>query len=65
MGRNQTKTCDVGFKSMRGDNLKKHIMRMDHLHGNVIRHEQENEDNVVNKGMKKSFTSVNNEDLEN
>ena len=39
-------------------------MRMDHLHGNVIRHEQENEDNVVNKEKKISCTSVTDEDLE-
>ena len=42
---------------MRGDNLKRHIM--DNFHGNVIRHEQENEDNVATKGQKISFTSKN------
>ena len=41
------------------------MMMMNHLHGNVIRHEQENEDNVVNKGMKKSITSGCDEDSEN
>ena len=53
-------------------------MKMDHLHGNVIRHEQENKDNVVTrglydgktednvttKGQQISYTSVTDEDLE-
>ena len=29
MGRNQTKTCDVCFKSMRGDILKRHMKKHD------------------------------------
>ena len=62
MGRHQTKTCNVCFKAMRGDHLKRHIM--DHLHGNVIRHEQGNEDNVVNKEKKIICTSVTDEDSE-
>ena len=37
---------------------------MDHLHGNVIRHGQGNEDNVVNKEKKISCTSVTDKDLE-
>merc|ERR1711954_342530 len=41
MGRNQTKTCNVCFKSMRSDNLKKHMKK----------HERGNEDNVATKGM--------------
>ena len=41
MVRNLKKTCNVCFKSMRGDNLKKHMKR----------HERENEDNVVTKGL--------------
>ena len=38
------------FASMKGDDLKTHMMRRDHLHGNMKRHEQENEDNVVTLG---------------
>ena len=53
MGRLQKKTCDVCLKT--SDHLKKHMKR----------HEQENEDNVVNKGMKKSFTSGSDKELEN
>ena len=34
MVRNLRKTCNVCFKSMRGDHLKRHMMRMDHLMGN-------------------------------
>ena len=64
MERNQTKTCDVCFKTMRGENLKRHIIKMNHLQGKVIRHEQENEDNVVNKEQNISYTSVTDEDLE-
>ena len=45
MGRHQTKTCNVCFKAMRSDNLKRHMMRRDHLMDN-------NEDNVVNKEKK-------------
>ena len=41
MGRNQTKTCDVCFKSMRGDKLKKHMKK----------HDVKTEDNVVTKGV--------------
>ena len=41
MGRHKTKTCDVCFKSMRGDNLMKHMKRP----------QRENEDNVVTKGL--------------
>ena len=41
MGRNQTKTCDVCFKSMRGDNLMKHKKK----------HDVKTEDNVVTKGV--------------
>ena len=48
MGRHKTMTCNVCFKSMRGDNLKKHMKK----------HERENanDDNVLNKGMKISYT---------
>ena len=41
MGRNQTKTCDVCFKSMRGDKLKKHMKK----------HDGKTEDNIVTKGL--------------
>ena len=34
MGRHQTKTCNVCFKAMSSSNLKRHMMRMDHLMGN-------------------------------
>ena len=44
MGRNQTKSCDVCFKSMRSDNLKRHMMRRDHLT------DHENDDNVITLG---------------
>ena len=41
MGRNQTKTCKVCFKSMRGNNLKRHIKK----------HDEKTEDDVVTKGL--------------
>ena len=41
MGRKQTKTCDVCFKTMRSDVLKRHMKR----------HERENEDNVVTRWL--------------
>ena len=41
MGRHKAKTCNVCFKSMRGDNLKKHMKK----------HQGENEDNIVTKGL--------------
>ena len=41
MVRNLTKTCEVCFKSIRGDNLKK----------NMKKHERENEDNIVTKRL--------------
>ena len=37
MGKHKTKTCNVCYKSMRGDNLKKHMKK----------HERGNEDNVA------------------
>ena len=45
MGRNQTKTCNVCFKTMRSDNLKRHMMRRDHLT------EHETKDSIVTKGL--------------
>ena len=52
---------------MRGDYLETHMMRIDHFMGNNegTRREVVNEDNVVNKGMKKSFTSGSDEEWEN
>ena len=41
MGRNQTKTCNVCFKSMRSDYLKKHMKK----------HERGNDDNIITKGV--------------
>ena len=41
MGRHQTKTCQVCFKTMRGDKLK----------SNMKMHEGENEDNILTKGV--------------
>ena len=41
MGRHQTKTCNVCFKSMRSDKLKKHMKK----------HERGNDDNIVTKGV--------------
>ena len=41
MGRHQTKTCNVCFKSIRSDNLKKHIKR----------HEREKEDIFITKDL--------------
>ena len=43
MGRNQTKTCNVCFKAMRGDNLMKHMK----IHDEKNTHD----DNVVTKGL--------------
>ena len=67
MGRNQTKTCNVCFKSMRSDNLKKHMKR--HERGNednfITRelYDGKTEDNVATKEQKISLTSVTDEDL--
>merc|ERR1712082_260885 len=49
MGRYQTMTCDVCFKSMRGNNLKKHMKK----------HERGNDDNIVTKGMHDGKTEDN------
>ena len=55
MGRNQTKTCNVCFKTMRSDNLKKHMKK--HGRGNeeifITRglYDGKTEDNVVTKGL--------------
>ena len=52
MVRNLKKTCNVCFKSMRGDHLKRHMMRMDHLMGN----NEGTGRKVVNKGSQISCT---------
>merc|ERR1719347_1120006 len=49
MGRNQTKTCDVCFKSVRGDILKRHMKK----------HEVKTEDNDVTKGLHDGKTEDN------
>ena len=41
MVRNLRKTCNVCFKEMRGDNLKKHMKK----------HERGNDDNIITKGV--------------
>ena len=55
MGRNQTKTCNVCFKSMRGDNLKKHMKKHERgYEDNFITsglYDRKTEDNVVTKGL--------------
>ena len=66
MGRNQTKTCNVCFKSMRGDNLKRHMKK--HERGNEYNfitkglHDGKTEDNVANNEEQISCTD---EELEN
>ena len=49
MGRNQTKTCDVCFKSMRGDVLKRHMKK----------HERGNDDNIITKELHDGKTENN------
>ena len=49
MGRNQTKTCDVCFKSMRGDILKRHMKK----------HDVKTEDNFLTKGLHDGKTEDN------
>ena len=53
MGKHQTKICNVCFKTMRGDYLERHMMRMDHLMCNNegTARKVVNEDNIVNKGL--------------
>ena len=41
MGRHKAKTCNVCFKSMRSDYLKKHMKK----------HERGNDDNIITKGV--------------
>ena len=72
MGKHKKKTCNVCFKSMRGINLKKHMIRKVHLteqetKDNVVTkglYGGKTEDNVTTKGQKISYTSVMDEDLE-
>ena len=60
MGRNQTKTCDVCFKSMRGDNLMKHKKKHDaKTEDNVVTkrvHDGKTGDNIVSKGPQIRYT---------
>ena len=68
MGRNKTKTCNVCFKSMRSDNLKKHMKRHERENeDNFITSELydgKTEDNVATKEQQISCTSVTDEELE-
>ena len=67
MGRHQTKTCNVCFKAMRGDHLKRHMKRHEEKTGhedNVVTYglnngETVNEDTIITNGMKKGCTSEN------
>ena len=49
MERNQTNTCNVCFKAMRGDTLKTHMKR----------HERGNEDNIITKSVHDGKTEDN------
>ena len=49
MGRHKTKTCDVCFKSMRGDILKRHMKK----------HDGKTEDNILTKGSHDGKTEDN------
>ena len=49
MGRHQTKTCKVCFKSMRGDHLKRHMKK----------HDVKTKDIVATETVQKSCTSEN------
>ena len=63
MGRHQTKTCKVCFKSMRGNNLKRHMKKHDRGNDeNFITnglHDGKTEDNVATETVQKSCTSEN------
>ena len=60
MGRHQTKTCDVCFKSMRGDVLKRHMKKHERgNHDNIITkelHDGKTENNVVTKQQQIRYT---------
>ena len=49
MGKHKTKTCNVCFKSMRGDNLMRHMKK----------HDEKTEDNIVTKGLHDGKTEDN------
>ena len=63
MGRNLTKTCNVCFKSMRGNNLKRHMKKHDvKTEDDVVNkelHDGKTEDNVVTKGLHDGKTEDN------
>merc|ERR1711954_27568 len=60
MGRNQTKTCDVCFKSMRSDNFKRHMKKHDwKTEDNIVTkglHDVKTEDNILTKGPQIRYT---------
>ena len=63
MGKNLTKTCNVCFKSMRGNNLKRHMKKHDvKTEDDVVNkelHDGKTEDNVVTKGLHDEKTEDN------
>ena len=68
MGRHKTKTCNVCFKSMRGDVLKRHMKRHEwETEDKAVTkglYDGKTEDNVATKGQQISCTSVTDKDLE-
>ena len=63
MGKHKTKTCNVCFKSMRGDKLKKHMKKHDgKTEDNVATkgvHDGKTEDNIATKGVHDGKTEDN------
>ena len=50
MGKNATKTCDICFKTMRGDNLKRHMMK--HMNGRKEEKEEQKDNEVQTEILK-------------
>ena len=63
MVRNLRKTCNVCFKEMRGDHLKRHMKKHDgKTEDNIVTkglHDGKTEDNVVTKGLHDEKTEDN------
>merc|ERR1711954_169775 len=68
MGKHKTKTCNVCFKSMRSDNLKRHMKKHDgKTEKDIVTkglHDGKTEDNVANNKEQTICTSYSDEKLE-
>ena len=56
IGKHLAKTCDVCFKTMRGDNLERHMLKHEKGRKDDMKREEVKDDEVINEGTMKKQT---------